>query len=132
MLRKLVAGSLAAAALVPAVAQGAAPSSTTVASATAGDLRAVLVAQKSSGGSAPTATVTLTAYERSNGHWRRVAGRRLAGTFFWHVVGAPRSLCRFELRTAGGKGFQPRVVVQLLLSPSLGCGAAQTVLLPAR
>src|SRR5262249_26616270 len=99
---------------------------TTVATLTTVDYRAVVVAEKTSGGLAPTAAVHVDTFVRSGGHWRRLGTRRLAGTFFWKVVTAPQAVCGLEIVTLG-IGGTPRVVVQLLETPSLGCGGSVTV-----
>jgi hypothetical protein len=120
----------AAAALAAAAGSGAAGSATggaastrTIATVTSAELRAELVATKTGAGSAPTARVTVVSSVREHSAWRRTATRRLAGTFFWNTVVGPHALCRLELTTSG----RPRLVVRLLLSPSLGCARPQTV-----
>ncbi len=112
---------------VTAPASAATPSKT-IATAASTDFRAVLVAQRSGGGSAPTAIVTLTTYRHAAGGWQRIGSSRVAGTYFWNTVTGPRAVCRFELASAG----HPHVAVQLLVSPSVGCGRAVSVGLPAR
>jgi hypothetical protein len=103
----------------------------TIASVTTVDYRAVVVAGKLSGGAAPTARVTVAGYLRDSGHWRRVETRRLAGPFFWKTITAPHAICRLEVSTRRAQStMRPVVIVQLLLSPSLGCGRAQRVALP--
>jgi len=97
----------------------------TIATATSSDFRAELVAQRISGGSAPTAAVTLKTFRRAGGTWDVLDSKRLVGTFFWNTVRGPRALCRFELASAN----RPRVTVQLLRTPSLGCGTPTTVML---
>jgi hypothetical protein len=98
----------------------------TIATATSPDFRAELVANRASGEPAPTATVMLTTFRRARGTWHTLETGRLAGTFFWKTVSGPRALCQFELASAN----RPHVTVQLLLTPSLGCGKPTTVLLP--
>jgi hypothetical protein len=96
---------------------------------TTADYRSVVVATKTSGGGAPTAAVTVDTFGRAvGGHWQRVGARRLAGPFFWKTVTAPHALCRLEIVTASS----PRVTVQLLRTPSLGCARAETIPIPAR
>ena len=102
--------------------------SKTIATAASTDFRADLVAQKSSSGSAPTATVTLTTYRQAAGGWQRIGSRRVTGTYFWNTVTGPRAVCRFELASAG----HAHVAAQVLVSPSVGCGKAVSVALPAR
>jgi hypothetical protein len=98
----------------------------TIASATSSGFRAELVAHRASGGRAPTAAVTLTTLRRAGGTWQTLETKRLVGTFFWKTVSGPRAVCRFELASTN----RPRVTVQLLQTPSLGCGKPTTVLLP--
>ena len=102
-----------------------APGVRTIASASTSDFRVVLTAARRGGGSAPTATITLTTSRRLGGGWQRTGVHRLRGTYFWNTVTGPRAVCRLEVRTTGSSArFQPQVLVQLLLSPSLGCGPA--------
>jgi hypothetical protein len=102
--RLTLTGALTAAALVLiATAEGAATHSTltaAIATASSTDFRAELVARRSSGGSAPTATVTLTTFERNGSVWRKLTSKRLDGSFFWKTVSSPRAICRFELASA--------------------------------
>jgi hypothetical protein len=84
--------------------------------------RAEVVAQKSGGGPAPTAVVSVTTYRRTGGGWAKTA-RRLPGTYFWKTLTAPGAICRLELVTSRN----PRVIVQLLQTPSVGCATAQTI-----
>jgi hypothetical protein len=80
------------------------------------------------GGNAPIARVTVTTYTRHGGPWRRAGGSQLHGTYFWHVVSAPHALCRLQLATADAR---VRVTVQVLVTPSIGCGRRQVPTLPA-
>ena len=107
---------------------GAAARQTTIAAASTPDYRVVVGAQRlAGGGGAPTASVTLTSYRRASAGWARIGSRRVPGTYFWNTVTASRGVCRLELRTAGaGPRFVPRALVQLLVSPSLGCGSARS------
>ncbi|HEX7082512.1 MAG TPA: hypothetical protein VF186_00170 [Gaiellaceae bacterium] len=89
-------------------------------------LRAALLARRVAG-SPPTAQVVVTTYQRDGAAWKRLASRRLAGTYFWNTVTGPRAICNLQLVAAGSK---PHVTVQLLVTPSIGCGKAQTVPLP--
>jgi len=119
---------LAAALLVLTATAIATPRSTsrtvaTIATVSSSDFRAELVARRVSSGSAPSATATLTAYRHTGHGWRRLVSRRLAGTFFWNTLAGPRSICRFELTSAG----RAHVTVELLQSPALGCGRSETV-----
>jgi hypothetical protein len=124
----LAAAFALGAASTSSAADRAAQTARTIAAVTAVDYRAVVVAQKSSGGLAPTAAVTVRTYERSAGRWQPVGARRLAGPLFWHTVTAPHALCRFEIATVGPVDDRAsHVTVQLLRSPSLGCAAAETI-----
>jgi len=95
----------------------------TVASTTTRDFRVVVEAVRSGEGAASEATLTLTTFGRHRGAWQRTGTHRLGGTYFWKTVTGPRAVCRLEIRTTGAQTkFRPRAVVQLLQSPSLGCG----------
>jgi len=100
---------------------------TTIASATTSDFRLVLVATKRGGSAIPEATVTLRTFEQLDGRWQKTGVHPLRGTYFWKTVTGPRAVCRLEIRTGGARPqFSPRAVVQLLLSPSLGCDSASS------
>jgi hypothetical protein len=122
--------ALLATAFAAASAALAAPTlaTKTIATASSSDFRADLVARRSGAGAAPTATVMLRTYRHAAGGWQRLSSRKVGGTYFWKTVTGPRALCRFELASAA----KAHVTVQLLVSPSLGCGNANTVTLPAR
>jgi hypothetical protein len=98
----------------------------TIASTTTSDFRIVVVAEtRGGGGGAPSATVTVTTSKRVRGTWVQTGVHRLRGTYFWKSVTGPRAVCRLDVRTTAARaGFRPSVVVQLLISPSLGCGPA--------
>jgi hypothetical protein len=98
----------------------------TIASTTTADFRVEVSARNLGGaGGAPPAEVTVRTFERSGGAWRRTSERRLAGTYFWKTITGPLAVCRLEIRTTAAKPrFRPHAVVQLLRSPSLGCGPA--------
>lgn len=114
-----------------AAARDTAARPTTLASATSLDYRVVVSARKNSGGSTPTAAVIIAIYKRSNSSWHSAGSKRLSGTYFWKTVSAPHSVCRLEIDTASSStGVRPRAIVQLLVSPSIGCGKPQTILLP--
>jgi hypothetical protein len=128
--RGLVTFALAATAVLAggsiAPATAGAPAKT-IAIVTSVDYRAVVTVRQSSSGTAPTAAVTVTTYSRAAGHWALARRHRLPETYFWKTVTAPRGLCRLEISTAApGKSRGPRLVVQLLLSPALGCGRTFT------
>ena len=104
----------------------------TVATVTTGDFRVAVVARRL-GGSPPTADVRVGIARRVGGSWRERGERRLSETSFWRTVTGPRAVCRLEIATAGrSPSFRPFVTVQLLQSPSLGCGKAFRVTLPTR
>jgi hypothetical protein len=107
------------------VSEGAASASRTVATATTSDFRVVVVARKLGGGSAPEARVTVRTFERRSADWRATGVHTLAERYFWNTLTRPRVVCRLEMRTTGGRS-KPTAVVQLLQSPSLGCGPAST------
>ena len=125
-LRSIAVAFVLLAALVPgAAAHSSSSAPVTIASATTSDFRVVLVATKRSGGEIPEARVTLRTFERVRGGWRRTGVYAVSGIYFWKTVTAPRAVCRLEIRTGGAQArFSPHAVVQLLLSPSLGCGRA--------
>jgi hypothetical protein len=131
MLRR-IAVLLPLACVLAAPAAGAAPRpaairARTIASLQTADYRGELSAVRVSGGAAPTATVTLEVDVHRSGSWHRTLLRRLSGTWFWNTVTAPRGVCRLDLVEAPGA---PKLTVQLLQSPSLGCGRAQRIALP--
>lgn len=135
MLRKLLlVATLAVAALATAAVVSAsrqAVAKTTVATVSTSDIRAVVLAAKSGSGKGPTVAVSVSTYERTGGTWRHVADGRLAGSFFWDTVTGPHAVCRLELAGAGSaKASQAHVTVRLLVSPSIGCGRAQTFAIP--
>jgi hypothetical protein len=123
--------TLTAAALVTAPAGAreisSAAETRTIATSTTTDFRVVVSATKSGAGIAPAATVTVRAFERAGSTWRQTSSQRLAEPYFWKTLTGPRAVCRLEIRTGGGRtGVQPRAVVQLFRSPSLGCGPTAT------
>jgi hypothetical protein len=120
MLRTPTLAAVAAAAL--ALSATAFASSRTIAVVTHGGFRAVVTAHKTSGGRAPTASVTATGYRAANHVWHRARTLRLSGTFFWKTLTAPHAVCRLELRGS-------RLTLSVLVSPSLGCSTASTLTL---
>jgi hypothetical protein len=103
------------------VATAAAP----LATLTTSDFRVVVTAEKAGNGGAPTALVEVRISQRVGGRWRVTDSHRLKGPYFWNVVTGPRAVCRLEIRTAGtASAPRPRTVVQLLQTPSVGCGPA--------
>lgn len=118
-----VSAALALVALVTARAD-AAGGVRTIATTTTPDFRVVVGATNRGGGEgAPEAVVTVRTFERSGGGWRRTNETRLAGPYFWKTITGPLAVCRLEIRTTAARpGFRPHAIVQLLRSPSLGCG----------
>jgi hypothetical protein len=130
--RTLLLVQVAVAALVIAGGGSAAPDTaakaTTIASANSLGYRIEITARKTSGGNAPTAEIIVTSYLRSNGHWRLACNTHLPGIYFWKTVRAPHSLCRLEIGTARTTvAGRPRAIVQVLVSPSIGCGRTETI-----
>jgi hypothetical protein len=99
-------------------AAAAAPATATIVSANAVGFRAVVTATKTSGGGAPSASVTVAAFERAGGSWRPVGRVRVGrpGGFFWKVLTGPRSIRQFSIGTSS----PDRVTLQMLVSPALG------------
>jgi hypothetical protein len=95
----------------------------TIASTTTSDFRVLVRAERLGGGPAPAATATLETFRRAGGDWQKTGAHELRGPYFWKTLTAPRAVCRLEIRTTGAAArFRPRALVQLLQSPSLGCG----------
>jgi hypothetical protein len=126
-----ICGALAVTALTGAGEATPAAQAKTIASATTTDFRVVVSATNlGGGGGAPEAAVTVRTYERSSGGWRRTNEQPLAGPYFWKTITGPLAICRLELRlTAANPSFRPHAIVQLLRSPSLGCGPSSKHLL---
>jgi hypothetical protein len=104
----------------------------TVALVTTQDVRVAVVARRLAGGSPPMAEVRVGVARRVGGGWRELGEQRLEETYFWHTVSGPRALCRLALATTGARpSFRPYATVQLLLSPSLGCGRTHRIPLAA-
>ena len=120
----VVVVALVAAALATAGREQAPATAKTIASTSTSDFRVVVsAANLGGGGGAPEAAVTVRTFERAGGDWRRTNERRLAGPYFWKTLTGPHAVCRLEIRTTAAKaGFRPHATVQLLRSPSLGCG----------
>lgn len=141
----VIAASVVAAALIVFAARDRAEASgrvasqstaqavATVATLTTRDFRLAVVAQRSGRGAMPTADVRLAVATRVGSSWRERGEMRLRGTYFWHTVSGPRSICRLQIATAAGQAsFRPSVIVQLLRSPALGCGDVHRFPLPTR
>src|SRR5262245_50052934 len=125
--RSVLALALAAILLTIASAATGATTARTIATTSSSDFRADLVAQRSSGGKAPAANLTVVTYERGQGVWNRLGSPRGTGTCFWKTVTGPRAICKLELATVG----HARVIVQMLVTPAIGCGRTSTVPLTA-
>ena len=126
-------GSVAGAVLATAALGTSAQASTgaaqargiaTIAQLTSDGLRATITAYQTSGGQAPTATVQVAAYHRSDETWVRygrplVVGRRSG--WFWNVV---TDRCGVEQFSAVTGGLRPlRLTVRLLVSATIGPSA---------
>jgi hypothetical protein len=104
-----------------------------VALLTTRDFRVAVVAIRLNGGASPTAEARVAVAQRVGASWRESGERRLDETYFWRTVSGPRAVCRLEVMTAGSQpSFRPHVTVQLLLSPSLGCGRTYRLPLATR
>jgi hypothetical protein len=117
----------------PSGAQQSAVRTATVAVVMTREFRVAVVATRSSGASPPTAEVRVGLARRVGGGWREFGEKRLGETNFWNTVSRPHAICRLEIATAGtGRGSRSRVTVQLLVSPSIGCGRVYRFRLPTR
>jgi hypothetical protein len=120
-------------ALAAVVSAGAAASpkaaTKTIGTVTAVDVRATIVATRTGTDSAPAAAVTVELDRRAGAGWQRAVTRKLTGTYFWNSVTGPAAICRLDLATAGQGHTMPHVDVQLLVTPSIGCGKTQSVAL---
>ena len=100
----------------------------TIASTTTSDFRVVVTAKRRGGGAMPSAALTATTFARAQSGWRRAGTHDLGDSYFWKTVTGPRVLCRLDLRTAGpGTAFKPRAIVQMLVTPSIGCGPVERI-----
>lgn len=91
------------------------------------DFRVVVTATKRRSGTTPTATVAIVTLHRTDSAapWIRTGRHVLRGSYFWHVVSGSQAICRLELRTvAATPSERPRVTIQLLVTPSVGCARA--------
>jgi hypothetical protein len=103
-----------------------------VATVTARDVRAAVVAIRTSDGTIPTAEVRVALARKIDGSWRETGEMRLREAYFWRTASGPRSICRLEIATAASPTSRGYVAVQLLRSPSLGCGPLHRFALPSR
>jgi hypothetical protein len=131
--RAIAVGFVVATALVSGRAAAAGgeqawPSARQIATTTTSDFRVVVSAARRGAGPAPAAVLTATTFARAENRWRRTGTHRLAGSYFWKTATGPRAVCRLEIRTTGpGAAFRPRAIVQLLVTPSIGCGPVERV-----
>jgi hypothetical protein len=115
------------------VAPQSPPRTATVAVVTTQEFHVAVVAKRLNGASPATADVRVGLARRVRGSWREFGERRLGERYFWNVVSGAHSVCRLEIETVGTRrrpGSQ--VTVQLLLSPSVGCGRTYRIPLPTR
>jgi hypothetical protein len=97
------------------------------------DFRVVVVAERLSRESPPTAEVRVGFARRVGGRWRELGEKQLRETYFWRTVTGQRAVCRLEIETAGPGGrSRPYVTVRILQSPSLGCGPTYRIPLVSR
>jgi len=112
---------LLALALASTPARAAAPTRTVAEATLHANTTVVVTATRASADQgAPTATARLAIYQRSlNGDWRLLGQRVIGseGSWFWHVLTGPGSVCAFDLRETP----TPRIGVSLLSSPATGC-----------
>jgi hypothetical protein len=105
----------------------------TVAVVTTQEFRVAVVATRLSNGSAPTAEVRVGFARRVRGSWREFDERRLGERYFWNTVSRPHAICRLQIATVGMRRSPgSHVTVQMLLSPSVGCGRIYRFPLPTR
>ena len=117
----------------PREAAAGAERTAVLATLTTRDLRVAVVARRRDSGGTPTAEVRLGLARRVGGSWRELWERQLGETYFWNTLTGPRAVCRLAIASASSSpSFRPYVAVQLLLSPSLGCGRTYRVPLPSR
>jgi hypothetical protein len=108
----------------------AAAPSARIAEVSTTDLRAVVTATRRGSEAPPTAQVAVVTFKRASGSWSRTGRHVLPGTYFLNTVTGPSAVCRLDLR--GGSSAparRPRLTVQLLTTPSIGCARAQHIVL---
>jgi hypothetical protein len=128
-----VALSLATVALAGGGGTRSAAPSMRIADVSTTGLRVVVTATRRGNEAPPTARVAVSTFKRAAGSWSRTERHVLPGTYFWHTVTGPRAVCRLDLR--GGSpapSRRPRLVIQLLTTPSIGCGRAHELVLDDR
>jgi hypothetical protein len=105
----------------------------TVAVVTTPAFRVAVVARRVSGALPPTAEVRVGLARRVGVSWREFGEKRLLETYFWNTVSRPHAICRLAIVTVGTRRSpRSQVTIQLLLSPSVGCGRVYRVRLPTR
>jgi hypothetical protein len=89
-----------------------------IASSTAEDFRVDVTAARTTGGGAPSATVYVRAYDRSDGGWRSLGDLRLGASngFFWDTLTGPHAVRDFTISNTEPSGGS----IRLLISPALG------------
>jgi hypothetical protein len=127
------AGSRSTAIGSPGGTLQSAPRTATVDVMTTREFRVAVVATRLSGASPPTAEVRVGLARRVGSRWQEFDEQRLRERYFWNTVSRPHALCRLEITTVGARHTPgSRVSVQLLLSPSVGCGRMYRFALPTR
>jgi hypothetical protein len=114
----LAVPAIGAALLVANPAAGAAAQQSSVASATAHNFRVVVSAVRTGSGSAPSATVYVTAYDKVGGVWRKMDQMPLGSRngFFWDTLTGGHAVRDLTISNSDPRGGS----VQLLVSPALG------------
>jgi hypothetical protein len=89
-----------------------------IASSTARNFRVDIIAARTGGGAAPTATVYVNAYIRRAGGWRSLGELRLGARnqFFWDALTGAHAVGELTIANSEPAGGS----VRLLLSPALG------------
>ena len=89
-----------------------------IASATAGDFRVVVTADKDDDGSGmPPAEVSVTGFLREDGSWQEIGVVPLEETAFWNTVTGLDGLCEFSVADHP----EPTAELRIRFGPSLGC-----------
>jgi hypothetical protein len=120
------AATVVAVGLLPLAGSAAAatPARATIASANAVGFRAVVRATETSGGRAPSASLSVAAYRNAGGTWRLLGdvpvGR--SGGFFWKVLTGRSAIRAFSISTTSPQ----HVTLQVLVSPALGWSPVYT------
>lgn len=75
------------------------------------------------------ATVTAAGYQRSGGHWKLIATKRIGGTWFWFAVDTcSLTVTQIKNTKTGSPVAAPfdSARVSLLATPALGCSPTYT------